>query len=255
MKYKQDVERSFAGLKKQGQDTCVKADNKTKVNNAIDSDGKIELKRTGGTCPICTDKQGVISSKNLTTTSAKLHDGCKCQLVPLLSKKQRIERASELIIPDNNDITAIRKELAKAEELQLIDYEKKLSEFKKSDERDLIAHLCLIKNGEKVVVLKEDAPEGFSNIDLKMNEKLWEVKSPVGNSERTIQHSFEKTRKQFSKTHGVLSQKPRIIINLTYTDLDVSNLNRNVEKMLRKYNFAEVKIIFKNHSIITIKNG
>lgn len=252
MKYKQDIQRAFTGLKRQGQDTCVKADNKTKINNAIDSDGKIELKRTGGTCPICTDKQGVISSKNLTTTSAKLHDGCKCQLVPLLSKKQRIKLAESLVVPEKDNFEAIRRELGKAETQGLIKYEKSLNSFRKSDQRDLIAHLCLLKNGEDVVVRAENAPEGFSNIDLTMNGELWEIKSPVGKSNGVIERNIKRALKQFSHTYPKPTVKTRMIFNNIYLQRKKDEIINELQLRKKEHSIESIIAILDEKTIIKI---
>ena len=88
-------------------------------------------------------------------------------------------------------------------------YEKLKGAFARehSGSYDLAAHEALRAAGHEVVVRKEDAPEGFSNIDLLLDGKLCELKSSTSdasgvNGLRFIEHNIRKVVQQFEKVEG-----------------------------------------------------
>lgn len=48
---------------------------------------------------------------------------------------------------------------------------------------------------------------GSSDIDLKIGGDWWEIKSPVGNSQRAIENNLRKARRQFEKRETSKMQK------------------------------------------------
>lgn len=69
------------------------------------------------------------------------------------------------------------------------------------DEKDLFAHVALHRVGYRFDVLAEDAPDGFSNIDLMIDGEKWEVKSPDKNNIRAVEDNMRKAKKQFRKNY------------------------------------------------------
>lgn len=69
------------------------------------------------------------------------------------------------------------------------------------DEKDLFAHVALHRAGYRFDVLAEDAPDGFSNIDLMIDGEKWEVKSPDKNNIRAVEDNMRKAKKQFRKNY------------------------------------------------------
>lgn len=102
------------------------------------------------------------------------------------------------------------KEWLYSGKLPQTDYSLKSREvFERSKEGrlDLRVHRLLEENGFDFYARPENAPDGYSNIDLgRTNGELWEIKCPdkdEGGSERYIESNVRKTIKQFRKYYQV----------------------------------------------------
>lgn len=135
--------------------------------------------------------------------------------------------------------------LAAAAEKGAIIYSKPLSAFLKVDcERDLFAHAALILSHYSFEVLSEDAPDGYANIDLLMNQQLWEVKSPNGTTLRSAETAVRKAQRQFKKRLNS-PYCPRLIFNARYHALNDSALLAELKKRLEQHGFANALFVSK----------
>ena len=99
-----------------------------------------------------------------------------------------------------------------------VTYEKPLSAFahEAGGARDVEAHEVLRAAGHAVVVRKENAPEGFLNIDLLLDGRLCKLKGPTSevagiNGLRFIERNIGKAVRQFEKAVGG-PVKPSIVV-------------------------------------------
>ena len=102
-----------------------------------------------------------------------------------------------------------------AEKRGQVVYEKPLLSFlkKEEDRRDLVAHAALARAGKRFTALAEDAPEGYSNIDLLMDGKKWEVKSPHKSNPRAVETRLRAAKDQFEKNYPEPIEEVRVVFN------------------------------------------
>lgn len=234
MTFKKDPARAMNEILKTGTNSCVRAGNNSMIYNATHDPDKPTIERicSAGGCELCQANEGEIRGD--ISKKAQLHDKCRCELAFTLKQIERQKLAETLEVPDKRDIEAIKNELAKARDWGLIEYEKPLEAFGKRDNRDLIAHLLLVKNGYNPKVLAETAPDGYSNIDLLIANEKWEIKSPVGESEDVVSRNLYRATRQFQKTFPVPTDNKNIIFNALYLEKDtdlIPELNRRKNKL------------------------
>jgi hypothetical protein len=102
----------------------------------------------------------------------------------------------------------------------------------------------LNKLGKDVEFLPLVYAKGVKTPDIKMDELLWEIKSPKGDSSRTIENNLR----------AALKQSVNLIVDLRRTKLNeqkaISQISR--EFKLRK-NIVRLLIIKKNQKLLDIK--
>lgn len=129
-------------------------------------------------------------------------------------------------------------------------YLKPLSEFEAKDgRRDLFAHDALGNSGRSFTALAEDAPEGYSNIDLLMNGDRWEVKSPDGANIRAVESNIRKAKDQFEKQYKPVSEGIRVVFNGRYLLVADSEITRRLALEMRRHGIDEVLQVFKDGSV------
>ena len=127
-------------------------------------------------------------------------------------------------IDDGADLSAAEKLAAKRGVLSVpgppVVYKKPKDAFllERGGAYDLAAHAALRAAGHEVVVREENAPEGFSNIDLVLDGRLCELKSPTTeasgtNGLRFIERNIRKAVKQFQKVEGGPVKPSIVVIN------------------------------------------
>lgn len=101
-----------------------------------------------------------------------------------------------------------------------VTYEKPFSAFahEAGGTRDVETHEMLRATGHAVVVRKENALEGFSNIDLLLDGRLCELKSPTSevsgiNGPRFIERNIRKAVRQFEKAVGEPVRPSIVMLN------------------------------------------
>lgn len=248
MKFKKDPTRAMNEILKTGTNSCIRAGNNSIVYNAEHDPDKPTLKRicSASGCELCQANEGEI--KGDISKKAQLHDKCRCEIVFVLKQLEQQKLADSLEVPDKGDIEAIRAELAKARDYGLIDYEKPLEAFGKRDNRDLIAHLLLIKNGYNPKVLAETAPDGYSNIDLLMRGEKWEIKSPTGDNIDIISRNIKKARAQFEKNYPDRLEYLNLVFNLAYADVEENEAIKELRERKTKLGVNKLLVIFNGKS-------
>ena len=128
--------------------------------------------------------------------------------------------------------------------------------------RDLFAHDVLARNGHKIVARPADAPDGYKNIDLFMDGKLWEVKSPQdepnkeppkpGNELKFVSNCLSAASKQFGGSRAVdlngsmeRDDAVRVVINTRYklsiTDEAVGEkIRAEISKTAKKFEVIHI---------------
>lgn len=117
------------------------------------------------------------------------------------------------------------------------------------DERDLFAHDALSKHGFAVTVLQEDAPEGYSNIDLMINGQKWEVKSPTSGNIRTVEDNLRKANRQFLKDYPKPTETVRVVFNGKNVGVDDFSISTEIKRRMKQHRIDEVIQIMKDGSI------
>ena len=153
------------------------------------------------TCTFClmlASRGAVYHTRKTAGEFKHFHRRCDCKIVPGFEDDPDAElvegvRPKELYerykqfkeIDEDESLTSADKDAAKRAVLGSpgppVVYEKPKEAFahERGGSYDLAAHEALRAAGHEVVVRKEGAPEGFSNIDLLLDGKLCELKSPT----------------------------------------------------------------------------
>lgn len=121
--------------------------------------------------------------------------------------------------------------------------------FRGDDARDLFAHDALSRHGFAITVLAEDAPDGFSNIDLMINGQKWEVKSPTSQNTRSVESNLRRAKRQFLGQYNGGNADTRVVFNGSSMDIDDGEITREIERMMRKHGIIEVFQVFKDGTI------
>ena len=220
-------------------DATRQAANRTMMRNA-QRDGRRGVRYarvpTGAeTCTFCrmlASRGFVYKSDKTAGKFSHFHRGCDCRVVASTDadglegydpdrERELWQRFEEI---DAGEGTRAEKEAAKRAALGSpgppVTYEKPKEAFahERGGSYDLAAHEALRAAGHEVVVRKEDAPEGFSNIDLLLDGRLCELKSPTSdaggvNGLRFIERNIRKAVKQFDKVEGGPVRPSIVVLN------------------------------------------
>ena len=227
-----------------GRNDVLRSLNETIMRNAArDRKKGVRFARvpTGAeTCTYClmlASRGAVYHSRKTAGEFCHFHRRCDCKVVPGFEDAPDAElvegvRPKELRelwgkfreIDDSADLSAAEKLAAKRGVLSVpgppVVYEKPKDAFllERGGAYDLAVHAALRAAGHEVVVREEDAPEGFSNIDLVLDGRLCELKSPATeasgtNGLRFIERNIRKAIKQFQKVEGGLVKPSIVVIN------------------------------------------
>ena len=179
------------------------------------------------TCPTCLMLASRGFAYNSKEAAEHAHPNCDCVAVCSWDRKNPVLEGYD---PDEyydrwkhpeiykglDDVTA--KSLAclrVAERNGQVVYEKPLLSFleREEDRRDLVAHAALVRAGRSFTALAENAPEGYSNIDLLMDGKKWEVKSPHKSNPRAVETRLRAAKDQFEKNYPEPIEEVRVVFN------------------------------------------
>lgn len=125
---------------------------------------------------------------------------------------------------------------------------------------DLAAHEVLRLAGHEVVVREENAPKGFSNIDLMLDGRLCELKSPTSdasgiNGLRFIERNIRKAMRQFENVQGG-PVRPSIVV-LNCADVPVSRCDalKRVHLEMSRHDIDRVILITKGNVVDEINKA
>ena len=123
---------------------------------------------------------------------------------------------------------------------------------------DLAAHEALRLGGHEVVVREENAPEGFSNIDLMLDGSLCELKSPTSdasgiNGLRFIERNIRKTIRQFDKVQGGPVRPSIAVLNCADVHVSRNDALKRVHLEMSRHDIDRVILITEGNVIDDIK--
>ena len=197
----------------------------------------------------------------------RFHSNCKCRVVPGIDGKTRVEGYDPEGMQQrwamcrktcgSDDAKSIIKEcetrdaewLWTGKEPKPIYLKPKEAFIGAPDEKDLLAHAALSRNGFAITVREENAPEGYSNIDLEINQQLWEIKSPKSGNERAVESNLRKAKKQFGKQYKPKSTTARVVFNGQKMELSDEKVAEELVKRTKQHGIEEVLQIRKNGTV------
>lgn len=232
------------------------------------------------TCTFCLmlASRGAIYHTRKTAGEFKhFHRRCDCKVVPSFEDDADAElvegvRPKELYerykqfkeIDEDESLTSADKDAAKRAVLGSpgppVVYEKPKEAFahEPGGSYDLAAHEALRVAGHEVVVNKEGEPEGFSNIDLLLDGKLCELKSPTSdasgvNGLRFIERNIRKAVKQFEKVEGGPVRPSIVVLNCEEVHVARKDALKRVRLEMSRHEIDRVILLTRGGAIDDIK--
>ena len=261
-------------------DATKMAANRTMLENAKrDGNHGVRFARvpTGTeTCTFCrmlASRGFVYKTDKAAGRFSHFHRNCDCRIVassdPTGLEGYDPDRELELWrafeeIDANASLTSAEKRAAKRAALGIpgppVEYEKPREAFdrERGGRYDLAAHEALRSAGHEVVVRKEDAPEGFSNIDLLLDGRLCELKSPTSdaggiNGLRFIERNIRKAVRQFEKVEGGRVKPSIVVLNCEKVPVSREDAMRRVRLEMSRHDIDRVILITRDGLIDDIK--
>lgn len=144
-----------------------------------------------------------------------------------------------------------------AEQRGQVAYDKPLLSFLETEDgrRDLFAHAALARDGRRFRALAEDAPDGFSNIDLEMDGEKWEVKSPPGDNPRAVESNLRKAKKQARKNYPEPLSETRVVFNGRFYGQDDAWVSEELGYQMSEHGVAEALHVREDGSVRQIEKA
>ncbi|OXN01649.1 VG15 protein [Bifidobacterium vansinderenii] len=134
-----------------------------------------------------------------------------------------------------------------------ITYLKTREDIAKNEPRDLFAIDSLSANGFALTTRSEDAPVGYSNIDLEIGGLIWEIKSPNNGNVRCVESNLRKAKRQFAQAYPNPLSVVRVVFNGKYLALDDEWLAGELLRRANQHGIDEVLQVRKDGTILRIK--
>lgn len=232
------------------------------------------------TCTFClmlASRGAVYHTRKTAGEFKRFHRRCDCKIVPGFGDDPDAElvegvRPKELYerykqfkeIDEDESLTSADKDAAKRAVLGSpgppVVYKKPKETFahERGGSYDLAAHEALRAAGHEVVVRKEGAPEGFSNIDLLLDGKLCELKSPTSdasgvNGLRFIERNIRKAVKQFGKVEGGPVRPSIVVLNCEEVHVARKDALKRVRLEMSRHEIDRVILLTRGGAIDDIK--
>lgn len=232
------------------------------------------------TCTFClmlASRGAVYHTRKTAGELKRFHRNCDCKIVPGFGDDPDAElvegvRPKELYerykrfkeIDEDESLTSADKDAAKRAVLGSpgppVVYEKPKEAFahERGGSYDLAAHEALRAAGHEVVVRKEGAPEGFSNIDLLLDGRLCELKSPTSdasgvNGLRFIERNMRKAVKQFEKVEGGPVRPSIVVLNCEEVHVSRKDALKRVRLEMSRHDIDRVILLTRGGDIDDIK--
>lgn len=157
------------------------------------------------------------------------------------------------------------KMVRKSDEFDPSDYDPGSITDRGCEWRDLFLHDALKHAGFDVEPLKDDAPEGFSNIDSLVGGKLYEFKSPEepkvppkeGRELAFVESNLRSAKRQFlnqydESTGERLDYKGKVCVALSSRYRDVSDdlIADEIKRRMRQHGIDEVLFVRKDGTVV-----
>lgn len=218
------------------------------------------------TCPYCCmlASRGFVYKSGLTSLNAN-HRHCDCRIIEgfdgmavegydpdeYLDRWQHPEIYKGLDDVTVSSLSCLRV----AEKRGQVVYDKPLLSFLETEDgrRDLFAHAALARAGKRFRALAEDAPKGYSNIDLLMDGQKWELKSPPGDNPRAVESNLRKAKKQFGKNYPEPIDEVRVLFNSGFYGQNDSWVSGEISLQCSAHGITDVLMVGKDGSVTAIK--
>lgn len=134
-----------------------------------------------------------------------------------------------------------------------IDFRKTRERMERTEPRDLFVVETLAENGFELTTREENAPDGYSNIDLLIRTNLWEIKSPNGSNDRSVESNLRSAKRQFAKNWPTPENSVRVVFNGVNYKKDDDWIADELECQADAHDIASVLFIRKDGSVLRIK--
>ena len=232
------------------------------------------------TCTFCimlASRGAVYHTRKSAGEFKHFHRHCDCKVVPgfeddpdaelvegVNPEELRERWAQFKNIDEDESLTSAEKDTAKRAVLgspgPSVVYKKPKETFahERGGSYDLAAHEALRAAGHEIVVRKEDAPEGFSNIDLLLDGRLCELKSPTSdasgvNGLRFIERNIRKAVRQFEKVEGGPVRPSIVVLNCEEVSVTREDALKRVRLEMSRHDIDRVILLTKGGAIDDIK--
>lgn len=232
------------------------------------------------TCTFClmlASRGAVYHTRKRAGEFRHFHRRCDCKVVPgfeddpdaelvegVRPEELREQWAQFKNIDEDESLTSADKDAAKRAVLDspgppvVYKKPKETFEHERGGSYDLAAHEALRAAGHEVIVRKEDAPEGFSNIDLLLDGKLCELKSPTSdasgvNGLRFIERNIRKAVRQFEKVEGGPVRPSIVVLNCEEVPVTREDALKRVRLEMSRHDIDRVILLTRGGAIDDIK--
>ena len=232
------------------------------------------------TCTFClmlASRGAVYHTRKSAGEFKHFHRHCDCKVVPGFEDDPDAELVEGVRPDELRDLLAQFKDIDEDESLTSADkdaakravlgspgppvvYKKPKEAFahERGGSYDLAAHEALRAAGHEVVVRKEDASEGFSNIDLLLDGRLCELKSPTSdasgvNGLRFIERNIRKAVRQFEKVEGGPVRPSIVVLNCEEVPVTREDALKRVRLEMSRHDIDRVILLTRGGAIDDIK--
>lgn len=143
-----------------------------------------------------------------------------------------------------------------------VEWGKTEAEYEASEEgkRELKAIQTLRANGFRIYTRPENAPEGYSNIDLLLGSEVWEIKAPDftpgPTNMRFVESNLRKAKKQFGSYYqvdGEDASEVRVVLSNQCRKANDAEVERRLKAELLRHHIHEAILICSDNSIKHIR--
>lgn len=232
------------------------------------------------TCTFClmlASRGAVYHSRKTAGEWRHFHRGCDCKVVPSFEDDPEAElvqgvKPRELHerykqfkeIDETEGLNEAEKRAEKRSVLEVpgptVVYKKPKEAFahERCGDYDLAAHEVLRLAGHEVIVREENAPKGFSNIDLMLDGRLCELKSPTSdasgiNGLRFIERNIRKAMRQFENVQGGPVRPSIVVLNCADVPVSRRDALKRVHLEMSRHDIDRVILITRGNMVDDIR--
>ena len=234
------------------------------------------------TCTFClmlASRGAVYHTRKTAGEFRHFHRRCDCKVVPSFEDDPDAELVQGVKPKELRDLWGQFREIDEAEGLNekeksaakrsvlevpgpTVVYKKPKEAFahERGGDYDLAAHKVLRLAGHEVVVREENAPKGFSNIDLMLDGRLCELKSPTSdasgiNGLRFIERNIRKAMRQFENVQGGPVRPSIVVLNCADVPVSRHDALKRVHLEMSRHDIDRVILITKGNVVDEINKA